>query len=160
MTANDIKTSMGDESSKIRELIRLHKICWEIWPEYHVDRDGKKVQIGFELDLIGTHYHPEHTPEPGCAECVKVYDDLKRVAQWIIPEEKRDCPYQIEGFDSSIHYASQRKNRKDIALTIKILHGEAFDRPMDASQIECLNEMKEKVKEVGAHEGYWLESTE
>ena len=148
---------MGDESNKIRELISLHKICWEVWPEYHVDRDGKKVQIGFELDLIGTHYHPEHTPEPGCAECVKVYDDLKRVAQWIIPEEKRDCRYQLEGFDASIHYASQRKNRKDVVVIIKILHREAFDRPMDAIQGECLNDMEEKLRELGANKRSWPE---
>ncbi len=147
-----------DEFVKLRQLVMQHKVCWEIWPEYHIDRDGKRVQIGFESELIGTHYHPEQTPLPGCPECVKVYNDLKRIAKWIMPEEKRDSRYEIRIFDSSIHYAPQRKFRKDIALTIKILHRERFDRPTDACEVECLKEMEKKLKELGAQKVDWRES--
>lgn len=150
----------GDEFAKLNELVMQHKVCWEVWPEYHMDQDGKKVQIGFELDLVGTHYHPEHAPLPGCAECVKVYDDLKQVAQWIIPKEERHSRYKIGIFDSSIHYSSRRKSRKDITLTIQILHREGFDRPVDACEVECLKEMEEKLKQLGAQKEQWKESTQ
>jgi hypothetical protein len=146
-----------EEFEKTKELVIQHKVCWEVWPKYHVDRNGKKVEIGFELDLIGTHYHPVKTPLPGCVECAKVYEDLKQIAKWIIPKEERDSLYEIRPFDSSIHQAPMRKFRKDITLTIKILHREGFDRPIDACEIECLKEMKNKLKELGARQGYWRE---
>jgi hypothetical protein len=77
---SDLKQSQpihsDDEFVKLRELVMQHKLCWEVWPEYHIDQNGKKVQIGFELELIGTHYHPEHPPLPGCEECVKVYKGI------------------------------------------------------------------------------------
>ncbi len=139
----------GDEIGDLRELVRQHKVCYEVWPGYHIDREGRKIQIGFELDLIGTHYCPEHIPEPGCAECLKVYDDLKQIALWIIPKEERDSCYEIGIFDAAIHYASQRKSRADIVVPIKILHREGFDRPTDACEVKCLNEMEEKLKELG-----------
>lgn len=149
-----------DEFVKLRQLVMQHKVCWEDWPEYHIDQDGKRVQIGFELELIGTHYHPEQSPVPGCAECVKVYEDLKQITQWIIPKEERDSRYKIELFDASIYYSPQRKFRKDITISIKILHREGFDRPIDACEVECLKEMEKKLKELGAQKINWREATE
>jgi hypothetical protein len=146
-----------EEIDKPMKLVKQHKVCWEVWPEYHIDREGKKIQIGFELDLLGTHYRPEHIPEPGCEECLEVYNDLKHIAQWILPKEKRDSRYEVGVFDASIHYASQREFRRDIIVPIKILHREGYHRPLDDCEIRCLNEMKEKLKELGAHERDWPE---
>jgi len=165
MTNNekDLKLSQlvynSDELDKLRKLVMQHKVCWEVWPEFHINRDGKKVQIGFELDLIGTHYHPEHPPLPGCAECGKVYNDLKQIAGWIMPKEERDSRYQIAIFDASIHYSPRRKSRKDISLTIKILHREGFHQPVDHCEVECLKEMEKKLKELGTQKEQWREST-
>ncbi len=141
------------ETVELRELVRNYKVCWKVWPEYHIDRKGEKIQIGFELDLIGTHFQPEHIPEPGCAECVTVYDNLKKIAQWIIPKDERDSCYEIGIFDNAIRYASQRKSRADIVVPIKILHREGFDRPTDACEVRCLGEMEEKLKELAHKRG-------
>lgn len=146
-----------EEFDKIKVLVGQHKVCWEVWPEYHINQKGEKVQIGFELDLVGTHYHPVQSPTPGCKECVKVYEDLNQIAHWIMPKEERDSVYGIRPFDVSIHQAPVRKFRKDITLAIKILHREGFDRPKDACEVECLKEMEKKLKDLGAHQGYWRE---
>ncbi|MGH7908478.1 MAG: hypothetical protein ACRENW_01360 [Thermodesulfobacteriota bacterium] len=69
-----------EEFEEIKELVGQYKVCWEAWPEYHINQKGEKVQIGFELDLVSTHYHPEQSPTPGCNECVKVYEDLNQIA--------------------------------------------------------------------------------
>jgi hypothetical protein len=151
------RTPPDEEFGKLRELVRQHKVCWEVWPEYHLDRRGKKIQIGFELDLFGTHHLPKQLPEPGCVECQRVYAGLKRIAQWIMPKEERDSRYEIGVFDSSIHYTARRKLRGDVTLVIKILHREGFDRPTDACEVKCLNEMEEKLKELGAQKGIWIE---
>ena len=147
-----------EELEKLRKLVMHHKVCWEVWPEYHINQDGRKVQIGFELDIIGTHYHPEQLPQPGCSECVKVYNDLKQIVQAIIPKEERDSRYEIRIFDPSIQYAPERKLRKDIYLTINILHREGFAQPVDGCEVECLKEMEGKLKELGAQKEHWQES--
>lgn len=141
--------------SQLRELVKKHKVCWEVWPEYHIDRKGEKIQIGFQLDLVGTHDHPQTVPDPGCGECVTVYENLKKIGQWIIPKEDRDSRYEIGMFDASMHYASRRKFRRDIVLPIKIIHREGFDRPVDDCEDKCLKEMEEKLKELGVPEGDW-----
>ena len=147
-----------EEFDRLQELVRRCKVCWEVWPEYHIDRDGKKIQIGFELNLIGTHGHSEKITEPGCPECMKIYEDLGRIAHWIIPKEERDNLYEIEVFDASIRYSSQRRFRPEVILTIKILHREGFDRPTDSHEVQVLKEMEEKLEKLGAHTGRYMKN--
>lgn len=150
-----------DEFVKIREIVMHHKVCWEVWPEYYIDRSQKKVQIGFELDLMGTigaHDHPEQIYEPGRVGFMKILNDLKLIAQCIIPKDKRDCRSEILVFNTMIQYAARRGFRKDFTVGIKILHSEGFDRPIDACA-DFLKEIEKKLKELGAHNGHWKEST-
>ncbi|MBI4228226.1 MAG: hypothetical protein HY693_00745, partial [Deltaproteobacteria bacterium] len=101
---------------------------------------------------------PAHHPTPGCDECLRVYNDLKKIAQWIVPTEDRESKYDIEIFDRSIHSAPIRKLRDEVTLTLKILHRKGFDRPVDACEADCLKEMEEKLKELGAKKGQWRDS--
>ena len=149
------QASFDEDFNRLRELVKRHKVCWQVWPEYHIDREGKKIQIGFELNLIGTHDHPKQIIEPGCPECMKIYEDLIRVAHWIIPKEERNILYEIRVFDASIHYSSQRRFRPEVFLTIKIMHREGFDQPTDSCEVQELNEMEENPEKLGAHKGNW-----
>ena len=142
----------------LRDLVEKHKICWDVWPEYHQDRKGRKIQIGFELNLIGNHYQPSHIPAPGCDECLKVYNALLEIAVWILPQEKRLSRYEIQIFDHALRYTPSRKLRPEVTLTLKILHAEGFDRPVDACEQKCLNEMKAKLRQLGALQGRWQPS--
>lgn len=144
-----------DELELLRDLVAAHKVCYEVWPEKHLGSNGKISQVGFELTLIGTYYNPEHLPWPGCDECYKVYLDLQLIAEWILPKEKRDSRYDVQIFDSAMRSTPKRKFRSDIELTIKILHREDLEGPVDACEIRCLNEMKTKLMELGVTEGEW-----
>ena len=148
----------GQELAHLRDLVAKHKICWEVWPECHQDRNGRKIQIGFELDLVGTHYQPSHLPNPGCDECVKVYNALWEIAVWILPQEKRLSRYEIQIFDHALRYTPSRKLRPEVTLALKILHAEEFDRPVDVCEQKCLNEMQQKLRQLGALQGRWQPS--
>ncbi|MGB7291730.1 MAG: hypothetical protein WBD99_06140 [Thermodesulfobacteriota bacterium] len=158
MVNNEKHLINSEELDYLKKLVIQHKVCREVWPEYLIDKNGNRVQIGFELDLTGIHYHPVHHPTPGCDECVKVYNDLKKIAQWIVPTEERESKYDIGIFDRSIHSAPIRKLRDEVTLTLKIVHRTGFDRPVDACEVECLKEMEEKLKELGVKKGQWRDS--
>jgi hypothetical protein len=86
------------------------------------DGTGAVCDARFHLDLSGTHADHEGGVSPGCHECQQVYDDLQPIATWILPNEERDSYYDIRPFDRSIYYAPTRKFRKEVILSIKILH--------------------------------------
>ncbi len=157
MSQDEISKKLATEQETLEELktlVRLHQVCWEVFPEQIPVVEDRPRQIGFDLLLYGTH-EPEDHPVPGCEKCQVIYKDLRKIAHWILPKEERPSRYEIEIFDSAIHYAPARGNRPDVSLTIKIMHRSEFDRPIDECEVVCLNEMKSKLLELGAHEKQW-----
>ena len=143
-----------DTVEELKGLVRLHQVCWEVFPEQIPVIEDRPRQVGFDLLIYGTHDPGEH-PVPGCEKCKGIFKDLRKIAQWILPKDERPSRYEIEIFDSAIHYAPARGNRPDVTLTIKIVHRSEFDRPIDECEVVCLNEMKAKLSELGAHEKQW-----
>lgn len=138
----------------LRELVGRYRVCWEVWPEYlYVQKERK--QVGFQLELCGTHEPEVEHPEPGCPHCQCIFVALRAIANWILPREKRPSIYQIGPYDQAIRYSSVRRNRPDVTLTVKILHREGFERPVDACEVRCLKEMYQGLKELGACERQW-----
>lgn len=139
----------------LQELVQRFQICFEVLPDhYYVNK--KIRQIGFTLDLTGTHEPEIEHPLPGCEHCRKVWRALKAVADWIIPRERRDSDYDIVPYDQSIHYDRARKFRPDVSLRIWIRHRSGFDREVDACEVRCLNEMTQRLKELGARKEKWV----
>ena len=67
-----------------RDLIQRYKVCWEVWPEWVVEKSHLE-KTGFELELLGTHAEGTEQVSPGCVACVQVYYALVKVARYIVP---------------------------------------------------------------------------
>jgi hypothetical protein len=96
--------------SKLGELVQRFHICWEALPDYYYVHKEKR-QIGFTLDLTGTHEQGVEHPLPGCQHCYNVRIALHEIAKWIIPKERRDTDHEILPYDQSIQYNPERKFR-------------------------------------------------
>ncbi len=142
------------DTKNLQELVRRFRVCWDVWPEYVVV--GKETrQIGFELELSGTHEAGVEHAVPGCEHCQHVYAALCRIAEWILPKEERPSRYDMEPYEPSLRYSASRDFRPDVALTIRILHRTDGLAPVDACELRCLEEMKQRLREVGASQGSW-----
>ncbi len=138
----------------LRELVERFQICFEVLADnYFVNKEIR--QIGFILELTGTHEQGVEHPLPGCQHCHNVWLALHQIAKWIIPKDKRDTDHDIVPFDQSIHYDPVRKFRPEVSLRIWIRHRSGFDRPVDACEVRCLNEMKGRLKELGVRDTRW-----
>ncbi len=135
--------------AELQQEVRTHGICWNIWPLYHIDREGRAIQIGFEFSLIGGHYHGEEIVEPGCPQCLEIYKDLERIARWIIPQKGRQDGYEIVIVDALPHYYSQRRFKPDVVQIVKVIHREGLNDSVDACEVGCLMEMKGKAESLG-----------
>src|SRR6266498_424820 len=84
---------------RLLEIAEKHQVCYEVWPERSVAQ-GRRIQIGFELQLCGTNSHiaakGEHQPVPGCEYCHSTYEDLRQIAEWILPRDERPSRYAID----------------------------------------------------------------
>jgi hypothetical protein len=138
--------------NQLKDLIQRHQVCYEVWPENLVV-NGQLVKVGFALELEGTHENPVNEVMPGCAHCQEIFKDLQRIAEWIMPVEKRPTTYEIQPFDRAIRYSPKRKRRSEVRLTIKIIHRQGYDQPVDECEELCLGEMRRKLAALGVLEG-------
>ncbi len=151
-----------DETSLVTHLIeiaRQHQVSYEVWPERSVS-EGRAIRIGFELQLCGANCQLSDEPGehdvPGCEHCARTYDELHKIAEWILPSDDRPTRYEISGFDRSLHVApKKRKSRSEVVVTIHIMHRHDFNREVDDCEDLCLKEMCGKLKQLGVSDGMW-----
>ncbi len=136
----------------LREHVERFQVCWESRPEYLYVR-GEKRQIGFVLELAGTHEPGVQHPEPGCEHCQRVFAALRDIAEWILPRETRLSQYDIGPYQQAIRYSSAHQKRPDIILTISIIHRKDFEQPVDECQSRCLKEIEQRLIGLGAARG-------
>jgi hypothetical protein len=157
--AHQTETSRAASPAVLRELVQRHRVCWESWPEYLMVKREKR-QIGFSLELSGTHERGVEHPSPGCQHCRAVYAALQTIAVYILPRELRPSRYEIESYQPAISYSVSRRNRPDVTLTIRIVHRQGYERPVDECEERCLEEMKQRLRELGACERHWVPAKE
>ncbi len=127
-------TTVGAVPLVLKELVERFRVCWEVWPEYvYVGRE--KRQVGFALELYGTHEPGTGHVDPGCRHCQRVFAALRTIVDWIQPRDLRPSMYEIAPYDQSISYSSVRDNREDVCLTLRILHRSGFECPVDECEV-------------------------
>jgi hypothetical protein len=77
---------------------------------------------------------------------------------WIMPDENHPSRFDIQIFDDALRYAKIREFRPDVTLILKIVHKDGFDQPVDECEVNCLKEMEEKLRKLGASIGKWKSS--
>lgn len=139
---------------RLKDMVEMHQVCYEVFPERLIVND-QVVKVGFDLELVGTHEHGTSTLSPGCPRCVRTFEDLRQIAEWIMPKEERASRYEIEPYDHALHQSANRKFVPEVVLSMTILHRHGFDQPVDDCEERCLKEMRGKLAELGVRDGEW-----
>jgi hypothetical protein len=142
-----------DESSikDLKAIIQKHTIRYEVWPHYELS-GGKRLVVGFDLELYGTHDHGNTSLSPGCQICRETYTDLRRLAEWILPKEQRPSKYEIPPFDQTLRASAG--GPFEVVVPIRIEHRHGFFDPVDDCEERCLKEMQGKLAELGVRTGH------
>jgi hypothetical protein len=140
--------------SVLADFVNRYQVCWEVFPDYLMV-DGKERQVGFELELTGTPEAGTDHVGPGCPACRRVYAALRAVADCILPKDERPSRYEVGPYEQALRYSAARALRPDVTLSVKIVHRRGFDLPVDQCEVRCLEEMKQRLKQLGACERQW-----
>ncbi len=140
---------------ELRDIVRKRQVCFDAFRERVAFKHSGSAAVGYELVLSGIHAQGSHPPQPGCDLCRDVYEDLKKIAEWIVPQEHRPSFYKIEPYRPVIRATRKRKLRQEVTLSVRILHRDHYEDPIDKCETRCLLEMEERLKQIGACEGEW-----
>ena len=145
-----LETASGAVPKELTKLVEDFQVYWTVYPEWGTDERWLQQKVGYDLELVGTHFKPEHAPSPGCSECRQVYDALHRIAEWIMPKAERASRYVVDGFDGRLAMSSRRGFRQDVTLTIRIVHRDDYRRTVDECESTCLGDMERNLAALGA----------
>lgn len=157
---NDKTTHLDGSIDQLRKLVRKYRVYWLVMPAIHVTESGSKVQIGYNIALVGTSSNSDKTTlEPGSKESSDVSTNLRQIAEGVMPGEDSGVRCHIRDLENVLFHnlQDQEKNRKSVALVLQIRHREKFDRPVDNILMGAFKELEERLKNIGANKERWKE---
>jgi len=160
---NDKTTNLDNSDNRLRQLVRKYRVYWLVMPAIHINESGSKVQIGYNLALVGTNSKSDKTTLVlGSKESADVSANLRQIAEGIMPGEDSGVRCHLRDLDNVLFHnlTDQEKNRKSVAIVLQIRHREKFDRPVDNFLMEALKELEERLKNIGANKNLWKASSE
>ncbi len=127
-------------------------VFWHVWP-YRTVIDREVRQIGFELELMGSHCLDPNHLDPGCPQCRRIRSALIAVAEHltndVFPNIQESLTYDIDSHSTSVVCWA---NRACATVSIIVMHRHAFDRAIDVSDTLVLGTIKQSMAELGIAE--------
>ena len=135
----------------LQELVQLFHVCWVILPEIMpVGRDQHRA--GFLLELQTTHEHREKDFAKDCAHCQRARGVLRVVADWIVRHAKKPCTCSVDVQAPFVRVATPRGNREFLKLTLRVVHHQDCEQYANDCETCWLNQMRDRLGELGATE--------
>jgi len=135
-------------------LVKQYRVCWEVWPE--ICPGSNHTQVGYEVELFGTNPQVQAL-EVSPRDCERIRAVLETVAMNVV-ERHPDVLTESFGDGQSFHYSAARGNRPDVTFSLKILHRHGYGSPVDQSEREFLENVKKRLRLLGAQEHCWRET--
>lgn len=140
----------------LRRTVIARRICFDHDPFYVRDRDGRVVQIGFQLNLYGGFTDPRHLPVGEDKEYAEIVGDLNRICRVFFQslDVLKPCEYP-EPPAHRIVYSPERRFRAEVCLQVPIFDREHFGAPSGPKLVELLATAECLLKQLGARAGRW-----
>ena len=138
----------------LRDWIQEHSVCWECAPMVEM-HEGKRTQVGFELNLFGRHEALVRSASGRNSEGLALYQKLKQIALFSLPNEIRPSRYEIDPYHAALYFRPENGLTPEIQLTIRVLHRERYFDPIDACETTCTNEIAARLCALGAQKSVW-----
>lgn len=153
----DDKRYTDKETQEMKAIVIEHKVFWTTLSIELPDKEGQRVKVGMSVALVGTDAE-EHIPGDKSGKSA-AFEKLNRLAKWLTSEAKPEVRFDIRRHDNVVFYLPEdlKTKRENYAVVIRILHSEQFDLPMDKNQLETLQNIERKLKEIDSPKEHWKE---
>jgi hypothetical protein len=141
---------MPEQLEALRDVARRLHVHYDVGPEV-VFRGGQRVMVGFEVRLWAVHARGARAL-PGCAKCLDLVDELRCIADWVVSREERPTRAELEPFRPALYDSRVVPDADEVALSIRLIHREGYDRPIDPCEERCLKEIRAKLRQIGVPE--------
>lgn len=136
--------------SDLAELARDRRVYYDVEPEV-VIRGSERVKVGFQVHLWAIHTKGAGAL-PGCPKCWDLVEDLRRIAEDVVPPDDRPSRTELDPFRPALYESRVVPDADEVSLTIRLVHRDGYDRPIDACEERCLKEIRARLHALGIRE--------
>lgn len=137
---------------ELKDAVNRFQVCWESFPELSVTNHERR-QVGFVVELYGTHNLSNVVPTAGCKHCIPVMQALLAIADFAVPDAWREN-LDVLRAQSGIEYANERGGRPDIVVAITMIPRHPGESDGDAAT-RCLADIRARLQQLGVCERSW-----
>ncbi len=138
------------DALQLREIARSRHVHFDVAPEM-VIRGSERVKVEFEIHIWAVHPKGARAL-PGCPKCWDLVDDLRRIAESVVPADERPSRTELAPFRPALYESRLVPEADEVSVTIRLFHREGYDRPIDACEERCLKEIRARLHALGIPE--------
>ncbi len=138
------------EPRELAEIARARQVHFDVEPEI-VIRGAERVKVGFQINLWAVHSKGARAL-PGCPKCWDLVEDLRRIAEEVVPPDDRPSRTELTPFRPALYESRVVPDADEVSVTIRLIHRDGYDRPVDACEERCLKEIRARLRALGIRE--------
>lgn len=139
------------ESWSLGVVVRNHRVGFRLLP-LDIRVVGREVEVGFALELLGTHEPRGRTCTPACRDCRRVLLGLLEVADWVLPLGRNSTDGANKGYEKLTRYVSAGGGQPEVLLLIRIVHRRRFEDANDGWGLQFLEEARHFLLDAGCRQ--------
>ena len=140
----------SDKVVELAERARARRVHFDVEPEI-VLRGSERVKVGFQVHLWAVHPKGARAL-PGCPKCWDLVEDLRRIAEEVVPVERRPSRTELVPFRPALYESRVVPGADEVRVTIRLIHREGYERPVDECEERCLKEIRARLRALGVRE--------
>lgn len=138
------------ELEDLARIARIRHVHFDVEPET-VIRGSERVKVGFQVRLWAVHEKGARAL-PGCPRCWDLVEELRRIADQVVPSEERPSRTELAPFRPALYDSRVVPAADEVSITIRLIHRDGYDRPIDACEERCLKEIRAHLRALGITE--------
>ena len=138
------------DAEALREIVNLRHVHFDVEPELALSGQ-ERLRVGFRVRLWAVHRR-QAGALPGCEVCAPLVEDLRRVADAVVPPPGEATVIELEAFRPALYASSVVAGADEVALGIHLRNREGLDRPFDPRGEACLREIRRRLLALGIAE--------
>jgi hypothetical protein len=135
----------------LREMVEHFQITWGVSPLHQAD-SGVSVEIGFVLDLNGTHEPVADHAERSCRHCANLMLALKIVGDWLFPRQGKCSFCEVQVYHNFVCGDEHGQGQECATRALRLVSQPETRCQLGACHAWCMTKLTERLNRIGAVE--------
>jgi len=135
----------------LREIVEHFQIRWGVAPLQESD-SGEGVEIGFVLELSGTHEPGADHMARTCRHCANLMLALRIIGDWLFPPQGNCSFCEVQAYSNFVRGDQQRQSEASSTRALRLVSHLGTRCQLGACHVWCMTKMTERLNRIGAVE--------